>query len=93
MKESDLKTKYEKCHNELLAIHAICQCIAECPSINASDTWTVKAVKEMALRIQQLQRDNKFLDVLAFRRPQTSENRMEEIRRYRRKYGCLKKEG
>lgn len=40
-----------KKHVELLEIHKIGMCIAECPPVNDSDTATVRMVKEMAHRI------------------------------------------
>ena len=36
---------------ELLEIHAIGMCIAECPPAADGDTWTVRMVKSMARRI------------------------------------------
>lgn len=38
-------------HAELLAIHNIGMCIAECPPITPDDTHTVRMVKEMAYRL------------------------------------------
>ena len=38
-------------HAELLEIHRIGMCIAECPPIKDTDTITVRMVKEMAIRL------------------------------------------
>lgn len=38
-------------HSELLAIHNVGMCIAECPPIQPEDTYTVRMVKEMAQRL------------------------------------------
>lgn len=43
------------CHDELLEIHRIAMCIAECDDVNKSDTYTVKCVKNMAKQITQLE--------------------------------------
>ena len=52
--EAITKAKLEQnCHDELLAIHKIVMCIAECPPRADQDTYTVGAVKDMAQRINQ----------------------------------------
>lgn len=50
----EIKEKYRAAHQELIEIHHIGMCIAECPPILATDTTTVKMVKEMAIRINQM---------------------------------------
>lgn len=46
-----LKEKYRAAHVELLKIHRIGMCIAECPTFQTNDTETVRMVKEMAMRL------------------------------------------
>lgn len=44
---------YCAAHQELIQIHHIGLCIAECPSVKADDTATVRMVKEMAYRLNK----------------------------------------
>ena len=54
-----LQTEHAACHAELVAIHAITMCIAECPPHQEGDTLTVKGVKNIVdvanIAEQQLQ--------------------------------------
>lgn len=47
------RTSHSVAHKELLEIHHIGMCIAECPPISDKDSMTVRMVKEMAIRINQ----------------------------------------
>jgi len=50
-----LQEHYDACHAELLEIHRICLCIAECPPPElGKDTLTVYVVKCMAQEINRL---------------------------------------
>lgn len=49
----EMARRYRAAHNELLTIHSICECIAECPPESEADTWTVKAIKQMARRLRE----------------------------------------
>jgi len=43
-----LQVRYDSCHAELLAIHIIGMCVAECPKTGDNDTLTVRLVRSMA---------------------------------------------
>ena len=45
-------------HDELVAIHKVCMCIAEVEESLPSDTHTVRKVKEMAVRINKSRAEN-----------------------------------
>lgn len=52
-----LKQRQQQQHSELLAIHNIGMCIAECPPIHPDDTYTVRMVKEMAERLNNMHKE------------------------------------
>lgn len=43
-----------RANKELISIHRILQCIADCPPVAKTDSWTVKGVKILAHRINKL---------------------------------------
>lgn len=51
---SSLKVKYAVAHLELIQIHHIGLCIAECLPVKQTDSSTVRMVKEMADRLNKL---------------------------------------
>ena len=56
-----LTDKYKQVHAELLAIHQIIMCIAECPELLDSDTFTVKGVKILVAYNKSLKGEAKRL--------------------------------
>ena len=68
------------CHAELLEIHKIIMCIAECPPITDTDTYTVRGVKEMAHRINAHEKDENILrDILTRPFTEVEKDQMAEI--------------
>lgn len=51
---AEIKHKYHEEHQELLKIHHIGMCVAECPPIKSEDSSTVRMVKEMAYRLNRV---------------------------------------
>lgn len=50
-----LQGENKRLHTQLLEIHTIAQCVAECPDVQEGDSLTVKAVKGMAHQIKMLE--------------------------------------
>lgn len=52
---TEIKYKYNQAHQELIQIHHIGMCIAECPPIKSEDSSTVRMVKEMTYRLNRVE--------------------------------------